>query len=108
MADPKPGTFKFTSRDAKAIMASRQVQGALDKAADRGIAAFKAEANKHRKTGELAARVRKEEARGWDGRPGLRIVATSKGNQSALFGTKRSRPVRASGAAMRAMKRKGR
>ncbi|HEY9314330.1 hypothetical protein [Williamsia sp.] len=108
MADPKPGTFTFTSRNAKEIMASRQVQGALDSAADRGIAAFKTEANKHRKTGELAARVHKEKARGFDGRPGVRIVATSQGNQSALFGTKRSKPVRASGAAMRAMKRKGR
>ncbi|MGC0364809.1 hypothetical protein ABH922_002793 [Rhodococcus sp. 27YEA15] len=110
MADPKPGSFRFSSRDAKAIMASRKVQSELEKAAKRGVAAFKAEANKRRKSGKLADRVRVEKAQGWDGRPGVRIVATSKGNQSALFGTRRSRPVRAQEAAIRAINggRKGR
>ncbi|MFI8664232.1 hypothetical protein ACIGKR_29845 [Rhodococcus qingshengii] len=106
MADPKPGTLRFSSRDVKAIMASRQVQGALAKVGKVGLDAFRQEARRRKKTGKLGDKARVEPARGWDGRPGVRVVATSAGNQSALFGTRRSQPVRAQEAAVRAMNRK--
>ncbi|MBM4587589.1 hypothetical protein GS507_05195 [Rhodococcus hoagii] len=108
MADPKPGSFRFSSKDAKNVMASRAVQRAAEKMADVGIAAFRKEARRHKRSGDLADKVRREPARGWDGRPGQRIVASSRGNQSALFGTRRSRPVRAMEAAQRAMSQKRR
>lgn len=108
MADPKPGTFRHSSKQAKAIMASRQVQKAAERLAQVGAAAFRREARRHKRSGDLASQVRVEPATGWDGRTGARIVAYSRGNQSALFGTRRSRPVRASDAAIRAMNRKAR
>lgn len=104
MPDPKPGTFKFSSRDAKAIMRSRGVQRAVNHGADRGIAAFRSAARVPGGTGNLAAKVRKESARGRDGRPGVRIVAYSEGNLSALFGTNRSKKVRAVAAAVQAIR----
>ncbi|MCK8674098.1 hypothetical protein M1M07_23675 [Rhodococcus sp. HM1] len=103
MADPKPGTFRFSSKDAKAIMASPAVQKASRRMAEVGANAFRREAGRHAKTGKLAAQVRVERARGWDGRPGHRIVSYRRNNQYALFGTRRSKAVRASQAAMRAM-----
>ncbi|QXU53615.1 MULTISPECIES: hypothetical protein [unclassified Rhodococcus (in: high G+C Gram-positive bacteria)] len=106
MPDPKPGTYRFSSKDAKAIMASAGVQSATRRMAQNGLAAFRAEARRHAKTGQLATRVRIERARGWDGRPGYRIVSSRVANQHVLFGTKRSKPVRATQAAMRAMRRK--
>lgn len=108
MADPKPGTFRFSSKDAKSIMASRGVQSANRRMAQAGMDAFRREARRHAKTGQLAARVRIERTRGWDGRPGHRIVSSRVGNQYALFGTKRSKPVRAVEAAMRAMNQRRR
>ncbi|MEA1798546.1 hypothetical protein [Rhodococcus qingshengii] len=108
MADPKPGTFKFTSRDAKAIMKSKGVQAATSRGADRGIAAFRRAARVPGGTGNLAAKVRKEPAVGRDGRPGKRIVAYSEGNAPALLGTRRSRRVRAIAAAVQAINRGGR
>jgi len=108
MADPKPGTFRFSSKDAKAIMASRGVQKAGRRMAQVGVDAFRREAGRHKKTGQLAARVRVEPARGWDGRPGHRIVSSRAGNEYALFGTRRSKPVRATQAAMRAMSQRRR
>ncbi|USC16224.1 hypothetical protein [Rhodococcus sp. 11-3] len=108
MSDRKPGTFRFSSKDAKAIMASRSVQAATAGAARVGLEAFRREARRHAKTGQLAARVRIERARGWDGRPGHRIVASRAGNQYALFGTRRSKPARATEAAMRAMNQRRR
>ncbi|MBH0121558.1 hypothetical protein I0Q12_19405 [Rhodococcus sp. CX] len=108
MADPKPGTFRFSSKDAKAIMASRSVQAAGRRMAQVGVDAFRREAGRHAKTGQLAARVRIERARGWDGRPSHRIVSSRSGNQPALFGTRRSKPVRATEAAMRAMNQRRR
>ncbi|NKT69491.1 hypothetical protein GS860_16165 [Rhodococcus hoagii] len=108
MASGKPGSFKFSSKDAKKLMGSRSVQKAAEKMADVGIAAFRKEARRHKRSGELADRVRREPARGWDGRPGQRIVASRRGNQSALFGTSRSRPVRAMEAAQRAMSQRRR
>lgn len=107
MADPKPGTFKFTSRNAKAIMRSKSVQAATSRGADRGIAAFRSAARVPGGTGNLAAKVRKEPARGRDGRPGHRIVAYSEGNVPALFGTERSRRVRAVAAAVQAINGRG-
>ena len=108
MANPKPGTFRFSSKDAKAIMASPGVRKAGRRMAQVGMEAFRNEARRHAKTGQLAARVRIESARGWDGRPGHRIVSSRAGNQYALLGTKRSKPVRANQAAMRAMQQKRR
>ncbi|WP_213573279.1 hypothetical protein [Rhodococcus sp. USK13] len=108
MADPKPGSYRFSSKDAKAIMRSQHVQKATRRMAEVGAKAFKAEARRHRKSGKLADQVRIEPSRGWDGRPGQRIVASRSGNQPALFGTRRSKPVRASEAAIRAMRQKRR
>ncbi|OZC62771.1 hypothetical protein CH276_14225 [Rhodococcus sp. 06-470-2] len=108
MADPKPGTFRYTSRDEKAVMRSRAVRSATSRGADRGIAAFRSAARVPGGTGQLSAMVRKEPAVGRDGRPGHRIVAYSPGNLSALFGTKRSKKVRAVAAAVQAIKRGGR
>lgn len=103
MSSSKPGSFKFSSKDARKIMASRSVQKATERMADVGIAAFRKEASRHAKTGQLASRVRRQPARGWDGRPGQRIVSSRDGNQPALLGTRRSKPVRAIEAAQRAM-----
>lgn len=108
MADPKPGTLKFTPRYAKSILKSKAVQAGTSRAADRGIAGFRRGARVAGGTGNLAAKVRKEPAVGRDGRAGTRIVMYSEGNVSALFGTRRSRRVRAVGSAVRAIKRKGR
>ncbi|MBM4492599.1 hypothetical protein GS436_04360 [Rhodococcus hoagii] len=108
MASSKPGSFQFSSKDAKKIMASRPVQKATERMANVGLAAFRKEASRHARTGQLASRVRREPARGWDGRPGQRIVSYRDGNQPALLGTSRSRPVRAMQAAQRAMAQKRR
>ncbi|MFF0816632.1 hypothetical protein ACFYVR_15995 [Rhodococcus sp. NPDC003318] len=108
MADPKTGTYRFSSKDAKAIMRSKHVQQATRRMAEVGAKAFRAEARRHAKTGKLAEQVHIEPARGWDGRPGQRIVSTRRGNQPALLGTRRSKPVRASEAAVRAMRQKRR
>lgn len=108
MASSKPGSLRFSSKDAKKIMASRAVQKATERMANVGIAAFRKEASKHARTGQLASTVRREPARGWDGRPGQRIVSSRNGNQPALLGTRRSRPVRAMQAAQRAMSQKRR
>lgn len=108
MASGKPGGIRFSSKDAKAIMASKHVQAATARLAKVGAAAFQREARRHKRSGQLADQVRVEPATGWDGRPGSRIVASRKGNQSALFGTRRSRPVRAQEAAFRAMNRNAR
>ncbi|RRQ26309.1 hypothetical protein DK926_18875 [Rhodococcus sp. Eu-32] len=108
MADPKPGTFKFTARDKKAVANSRAVRAATSRRADIGIAAFHSAARVPGGTGNLAAKVRKEPAVDRHGNPGHRIVAYSEGNLSALFGTRRSKRVRAVAAAMRAMNGKGR
>ncbi|MGR6523837.1 hypothetical protein ACU5JM_19560 [Rhodococcus erythropolis] len=107
MADPKPGTFKFTSRYARSILKSKGVQAATSRAADRGVAGFRRAARVPGGTGNLAAKVRKEPAVGRNGRAGTRIIAYSEGNVSALFGTRRSRRVRAVGSAVRAINRKG-
>lgn len=108
MASGKPGSIRFSSKDAKAIMASKQVQAATARLAKVGADAFQREARRHKRSGQLADKVRVEPATGWDGRPGSRIVASRRGNQSALFGTRRSRPVRAQEAAMKAMSQKRR
>jgi hypothetical protein len=108
MGSGKPGSVRISSKDAKKIMASRSVQKATAKMADTGIAAFRKEALRHKRSGQLAARVRREPARGWDGRPGQRIVSSRAGNQPALFGTRRSKAVRAMEAAHRAMSQKRR
>ncbi|NKU37709.1 hypothetical protein GS887_27685 [Rhodococcus hoagii] len=68
MASSKPGSFRFSSKDAKNVMASRAVQKAAEKMADVGIAAFRKEAA-GTSVGDLADKVRREPARGWDGRP---------------------------------------
>ncbi|ORL11649.1 hypothetical protein [Prescottella equi] len=108
MANGKPGSIRFSSKDAKAIMASKHVQAATAKQAKVGADAFRKEARRHKRSGQLADKVRVEPAKGWDGRPGSRIVASRRGNQSALFGTSRSRPVRAQEAAIRAMNQRRR
>ncbi|MDV2474234.1 hypothetical protein F8M49_00325 [Rhodococcus zopfii] len=108
MPDPKPGSFRFSSKDAKAIMRSKKVQQATRAMAEVGKKAFQAEARRHAKTGKLAAQVHIERARGWDGRPGQRIVSSRAAGQHALLGTKRSKPVRANQAALRAMRQKRR
>lgn len=107
MASSSPG-FRFSSKDAKKVLASRTVQREVDKIADRGISAFRRAARVPGGTGELAAKIRKEPMRGWDGRPGKRVVAYSPGAMSAVYGTRRSRPRPAVDAALREMNRGGR
>lgn len=69
------GSYSHGRRDAMSIMGSRKVQDAVKAAAERGAKAFRQKAAQGKRSGAFARNVRVEPARGWDGRPGYRIVA---------------------------------
>lgn len=80
------GGYTWTSRDAKQIMASPKVQKAVRAAAERGKAAL---------GGSFGRAAKVVPARGYDGRPGYRIVVPPspavRNPLAAEFGTRRSR-----------------
>jgi len=97
-------------RDALSIMRSRKVQDAVKAAAERGAKAFRQKAAQGKRSGEFARNVRVEPARGWDGRPGYRIVAhpSSGGKNSPValeFGTSDTRGANAGQAAINEIQR---
>ncbi|MFE5699973.1 hypothetical protein [Rhodococcus koreensis] len=111
MADPKPGTFSFTSRDAKALMNSNQFRMIVRKNARVGLKAFQRHVNARGGSGAMARSARLEDGRGWDGRPATRIVVprAGRGNPiAAEFGTRRSSAVHGLRAAIAAIERQGR
>lgn len=99
--------FAWSAKDARAIMASRGVQRQLRQCAEkRGVPAFRAAAPK--KSGAFARNVQVVDARGWDGRPGVRIVAfpdrRRKNSPIAIeFGAHRARGANATQAAIAAI-----
>lgn len=102
--------YSWSRKDALSIMGSRKVQGQVKEAAERGVKAFKRAAGRQR-TGAFRRNVRVEPARGWDGRPGYRIVAFAgrgrNGNAPVPieFGTSRQRGVNALQASINAIQR---
>jgi len=104
------GGYSHSRRDAMGIMRSRKVQDAVKRAAEQGAKAFRQRAGQRSRSGSFARNVRVEPARGWDGRPGYRIVASpaSGGRNSPVaieFGTSDTRGVNAGQAAINAIQR---
>ena len=105
------GKYTWGRKDARSVLNSRRVQAATKKAAEAGAKAFRAKASRHRRTGAFSRNVRIEKARGWDGRPGYRVVAypsTGRNRNSPVaieFGTSRSEGVGAMREAVKAVER---
>lgn len=102
------GGYSHSRRDAMSILRSRKVQEATRKAAERGADAFRRKAGQSKRSGRFSRNVRVEPARGWDGRPGYRIVAYPDGRNSPVaieFGTSDTRGVNAGQAAINAIQR---
>ncbi|ETT24880.1 hypothetical protein RR21198_4280 [Rhodococcus rhodochrous ATCC 21198] len=94
--------FTWSSRDAQRIMSSPKVQTAVRKQAEKGRAAL---------GGAFGRTARVEPARGWDGRPGYRIVVPPsqaiRNPLAAEFGTRRSRGASRLQSAINAAGRRG-